>query len=126
MAKIKNDIIFIGALILIIAIIGGLTFVFRKEGSTVIVKVNNEIYGKYSLDEDRVVEIKSERGYNILVIEDGKAYVKDASCPGKYALTKCTNQRAISYNGEHIFCNENAVEIAIEGEINDNGLDIIS
>ena len=126
MAKIKNDIIFIGALVLLLAIIGGAVLIFRQEGSTVIVKVNNEVYGKYSLNEDRVVEIISEKGYNILVIENGKAYVSDASCPGKDAFTKCTNQRAISYSGQHIFCNENMVEIAIEGKINDEGLDIIS
>ena len=124
--KIKNDIIFIVALVLILAIIGGLMFLFGEEGNTVVVKIDGELFGEYPLNEDRVVEIRSEHGYNIMVIKDGQVYVEDADCPGKYAWTKCTNQSPISYTWQHIWCQENMVEISINGKVEDGGLDIVS
>ena len=47
--KIKNDIIFIGVLLLIFALAGGVLLLFREEGSSVEVKIDGELYGVYSL-----------------------------------------------------------------------------
>ena len=129
--KIKNDIIFIVALLLALALIGGCLLLFRKEGVAVEVKVAGEIYGMYSLSENQTVEIRTgENGenYNILVIEDGKAYVSEANCPGADTyFHKCTNKKPISYTGESILCREHLLVIAIVGgEENSDGLDIIS
>ena len=123
--KAKNDIIFIGALVLILAIVVVATLVFRKEGSSVEVTVNGKLYGKYSLAVDRTIEIRSgENGenYNILVIENGKAYVSDANCPGldNYVF-KCTNQRPIQHVGRSIACNEHGVVVSISGDYQEGG-----
>ena len=124
--KIKNDIIFIAILLLVIAIAGCLLLVFRKEGDMVKVTVNGELYGEYSLNKDRVVEIKSENGYNVLVIEDGTAYIKDASCPDGV----CSAHRPIKHGGASIICLPNKVVVSIESNGNsveeDNELDIVS
>ena len=118
--KAKNDIIFIGALVLILAIIICAMLIFREEGKSVEVLLNGELYGRYSLSENRTVEIRSgENGehYNILVIENGKAYVHDANCPGldNYVF-KCTNQRPIQHVGRSISCNEHGVVVVISGK----------
>ncbi len=121
--KIKNDIIFIAALILVLVIIGGCILLFRKEGSTVKVTVDGQLFGTYSLEQDRIVEIKTERGHNILVIENGTAYIKEASCPDGV----CSSHRPIRFSGSSIICLPNKVVVSIEGdEKDDGGLDVIS
>ncbi len=127
--KIKNDIIFIVAVILILGIVVGATFLFREEGATVVVSVDGKVYGTYSLDENQTVEIKSGKNnesYNVLVIENGTAYVREANCPGVLAHLKCTNQKPIHYTGQSIICREHRVVIEIKGGEEQSGPDIIS
>lgn len=118
--KIKNDIIFIGALLLVIALFGAGLLLFRKEGTTVKVTIYGKFFGVYSLGENRMVEIKTETGYNLLVIEDGVAYVKEANCPDGI----CSSHRPIKYGGESILCKPNGIAISIESD--EGGLDIVS
>lgn len=121
--KIKNDIIFIGVLLLIFALAGGTLLLFREEGSSVEVKIDGELYGVYSLSKDQRIEIRTgENGeeYNVLVIKDGRAYVESASCPDGI----CASHRPISYKGASIICLPNKVVIAIISETED-GPDII-
>ena len=127
--KIKNDIIFIAAVVLILGIIAGAMVLFREEGATVVVSVNGKHYGTYSLFENQTVEIKSgenDENYNVLVIKDGVAYVSDANCPGVLAHLKCTNQDPIHYSGQSIICQEHMVVIEIKGGEDGSGPDIIS
>lgn len=132
--KIKNDIVFIVALIFVLAIIGACILAFGKtgfftgkKGNTVKVVVNGELYGTYSLENDQIIQIKSENGYNYLVIENGKAYVREASCPDGV----CSSHRPISFVGASIVCLPNKVVVSIEqnesqGGNDSGGLDIVS
>ncbi len=123
--KIKNDIILVVLLLVVIAIFGLVMLLTREEGQSVEVKVYGSVYGTYPLNEDRVVEIRSGDDYNILVIEDGKAYVREANCPGADTYYhKCTNKKPISYRGESILCKEHGVVIAIIGGEEGEGPDI--
>ena len=119
--KAKNDIIFIGALVLVLTVIGGALLSFRQVGNTVKVTVDGELYATYPLDENITVEIKTENGYNILVIENGAARVEKASCPDGV----CSSHRPISFGGASIICLPNKVVVSITSE-DDSGLDIIS
>jgi len=124
--KAKNDIIFIVAVVLLIGLAAGAMLLFRQEGGAVEVKVNGKLYGTYSLSKDQVIEIRSGDDYNILVIENGKAYVREANCPGADTYYhKCTNKKPISYKGESILCKEHGVVIAIVGGKEGEGPDII-
>ena len=107
--KIKNDIILVSVLvgIILLAILGIL--LFRESGNTVKVTVDGNIIGEYSLNKDKTVEIKSDRGTNLLVIKDGKAHVERASCPDGI----CSSHRPISYGGESIICLPNKVVIEV-------------
>lgn len=128
--KLKNDIIFIAAVLLLIAIAAGATLLFREEGAYVSVTVGGELYGKYPLSVDRTVEIRSGKdgeNYNILVIEGGRAYVSEANCPGADTYYhKCTNKKPIGFTGESILCREHLLVIAIEGAGEPSGPDIVS
>ena len=121
--KIKNDIIFIGALLLVFALAGGALLLLREEGNSVEVKIDGELYGVYSLSKDQRIEIRTgENGeqYNVLVIKNGRAYVESASCPDGI----CASHRPISYKGASIICLPNKVVVAIISETED-GPDII-
>ena len=121
--KIKNDIIFIVALLLVLAIVGGCLLLFRKEGNTVKVTVDGQTFGTYSLDKNQTIEIKTEKGYNLVVIENGTVRVEEASCPDGV----CSSHRPIRFSGASIICLPNKVVVSIENKENDRGgLDIVS
>ena len=127
--KKRNDIIFIVAVLLILGVIAGAMLLFRTEGAVVEVSVDGKFYGEYSLSVNQTVEIitgKNGEDFNILVIEDGKAYVSEANCPGVLAHLKCTNQNPISYTGESIICEDHRVVISIKDGEEKSGPDIIS
>ena len=122
--KIRNDIILIFSLIVILGIIGLCFMFFRGEGNTVTVTVDGKIFGTYSLDEDISVEIRTgENGenLNVLVIEDGRAYVKNATCPDGI----CASHKPIFRNGESIVCLPHRVVITADS-VDSNQPDIIS
>ena len=119
--KTKTDLILIAVLLLVVAGAALILFLSRMPGDTVVVTVDGQLWGEYSLSEDRTVEIKNGDGYNLLVIESGKAYVRQASCPDGI----CSSHRPISHNGESIICLPNKVVIEIRSSGSDQP-DIIS
>ena len=118
----RNDVIFISALLLILAIICLGFFLFREEGSTVTVEVGGEIYGEYSLSRDTVVDIVTGDGeVNRLVIRDGKAFVETATCPDGI----CVGHRPISRKGESIVCLPHQIVIKVTDNGVEEGPDIV-
>ena len=113
--KAKNDIIFIAAILVLAVVAGLLLLFFRTIGDRVIVTVDGKIFGEYSLNEERIVEIRNGEGYNILVIRDGKAYIDEASCPDGI----CSDHRPIEYSGESIICLPNKVVVEVHTEDRD-------
>ncbi|MBO7250033.1 MAG: NusG domain II-containing protein [Clostridia bacterium] len=115
--KRKNDIIFIAALILMVTLLALALFLFKEEGVAVIVRVDGEVFGEYSLSEDREVEILTEQGRNLLVIKEGKAEIIEASCPDGI----CEKHRAVSRDGESIICLPNKVVVEIAASYSSDG-----
>ena len=109
--RIKNDVILIITLAIIVSSFGAAYFFLREEGRTVCVKVDGVVYGEYSLDADMTLEIVSEKGHNLLVIESGAARVESASCPDGI----CSSHRPVSRVGESIVCLPNKVSITVKG-----------
>ncbi len=110
--KIKNDIIFIAALLITVSLIGACVFFMRGEGDAVEVTVDGELYGKYLLSADTRVEIRTGEGdgqLNVLVIKDGYAYVELATCPDGI----CAGHKKISRDGESIVCLPHKVVITV-------------
>ena len=112
--KFRNDLIFIAAILVIVAMVAAVLFFLRGEGSTVQVEVDGTVIGTYPLSVDREVEIKTgENGeeLNLLVIKDGKATVTAATCPDGI----CAAHRPISREGESIICLPHKVVITVIG-----------
>ena len=111
--KLRNDLILIGALLLLLLTVWLCVLLFREEGDVVIVRVAGEEYGRYSLTRDAEVEIRTgERGeeLNRLVIREGKAMVTEATCPDGI----CAAHKPISHDGESIACKPHRVVIVVD------------
>ena len=124
-SKIKNDIIFIFALLLLISIIGIATILFRSEGAFVTVSVDGKSVGSYNLDNDLSLEIltgENDNQINRLVIKDGRAFVSEATCPDGI----CAKHKPIFREGESIVCLPHKVVITVKGIGNTDTPDIIS
>lgn len=87
----KLEIILIAAMLLV-GVLMIVVMSFAKGGTKVVVSVDGEEYGVYSLHKNREIEIKSEEGINILKIENGQANMISATCPDKI----CVNMFPIS------------------------------
>ena len=107
--KRKNDLVLIVAILLVLAIAAVALFFLMQEGDTVVVLVDGEVWGEYALGEDQTVEIRTDMGYNLLVIQGGEASVREASCPDGI----CSSHRPVSREGESIICLPNRVVVEI-------------
>ena len=112
--KFRNDLIFIAAILAVVALGAAALFFLRGEGSTVQVEVDGTVIGTYPLSVDREVRIiTGENGeeLNLLVIKDGKATVTTATCPDGI----CAAHRPISRKGESIICLPHKVVVTVVG-----------
>lgn len=122
--KLKNDLIFIGVLLLVVIAVGLSLWLFRGEGDSVTVSVDGKVVGVYSLSKDMTLDIQTGEkgeGHNLLVISGGKAYVASASCPDGI----CASHKPISRNGEAIVCLPNRVVITVTVEEDDQAPDVV-
>ena len=121
--KTRADLILIAAFLIVSLTALGLFFLLGEEGAYVVVTVNGEEFCRLPLNENTEIRIPSRAGgYNLLVIEDGHAYVREASCPDGV----CAAHFPISLTGESILCKPNWVAIYVEGGEESDGLDVIS
>lgn len=117
----KKEVILL-LIIFVVIVIVALVFYgkSRETGDKVIVTVDNEEYGVYSLSEAQEIpiEINGEVA-NYLVIKDGYADVTDANCPDHL----CVNMKSISLDGETIVCLPNKMIVEIESKDNQSQID---
>ena len=109
----KRDVVFLGALFLILLAGAAWFYFFRQDaGGIVEVTVDGTLYGTYALDKNQTVDIIiGETKTNTLVIQNGMADMIEASCPDKL----CVHQKAISRTGETIVCLPNKVVAEVKG-----------
>ena len=117
--RIRYDIVLIVSLLLTALIAAGFLFLFRREGASVEVEIDGVRTAAYSLDTDG--EYVLNGGTNILVIEGGAAYIKEADCPDK----TCVRKGRISYVGQSAVCLPNRVSVTVIGE-DARGVDLVS
>ena len=115
--KMLSDIILVAVLLVISLSVFLVFYLTRTEGDTVVVSVDGVKVAEYPLSIDGVYYLNG--GTNVLVIEDNKAYIREANCPG---YQDCVEQGRISFVGESIVCLPNKVVVEIVGE--GDGLDI--
>lgn len=104
----KNDIIVISIIVVIAVVILVFISLYKKQGSTVVVTIDDELYKVYDLDEDITAILDTG---NTLVIQDNEAYVSESTCKDKV----CIHHGRISAVGETIICLPHKLVIEIKG-----------
>ena len=114
----KRDLILIASILLVAIALFLVVEMTKEEGAGVTVKVDGIEVAEYSLAKNGTYSLNG--GTNILVIEDGKAYLSDANCPDKL----CVHQGKISMTGETITCLPNKLTVTVFGT--EESIDLIS
>lgn len=84
-------------------------------GDYLLVELDGKEYGRYPLDQDRIVEVKSNKtGLNKIEIKDHKAKMIYANCPDGL----CMRMPRIGTKGETIIClpHKLYLEVISEGD----------
>lgn len=107
--------------VMLLAIAGSILLIKdcnKEVGGYVEVTINGVKVNTYPLDVDATYTLNN--GTNILVIEDGYAFMKEANCPDYL----CIKQGKIKYNGQSITCLPNKINVKVVAA--NSGVDIIS
>ena len=110
----KNDVFFIS--FLAVFCIAVCVWVYKGgavEGSNILITVDGEEYGTYSLFEEQTITIGEGDTQNVIEIKGGKAYMREASCPDQL----CVDQNEISFDKESIICLPNKVVITVISDV---------
>jgi len=109
---IKKNITWItGGVVLAIALLLYIvSFVFSPDNNQIIVLVDGRQQGKYSLQDTQEIKIETEYGYNLLVIENGKAYVAEADCDNQV----CVHSQPVNERGGQVICMPHRVVIRLD------------
>lgn len=86
-------------------------------GAQAVVTVEGREIGRYPLKKSGTFPLNG--GTNILVVENGEAWVSEANCPDKV----CMGMGKISRNGEFIACLPNRLLVVVEGAAEDSPVD---
>lgn len=120
----KRDWYLIAGLLLIAGFMAlVIQFKGQREGNEILITVDGERYGTYSLVKDQEILITGKAGSNLVHIKNGEAWMEEADCPDGY----CMRQGKISRANETIVClpHKLVVEV-IAGEKTDNTADVIA
>lgn len=117
----------LAAAVLTAALVSGLAFRHDisksragNAGGVLEVTIDGALYGSFPLKEDMETTITTSYGSNTVVIEQGRAYVKEADCPDKI----CAGMPRISQDGEMICCLPHRLFLTVRTE-GDSGYDAI-
>ena len=110
--KRKMDIIVIGSLLVVSLLVLLIATVTRVPGATVVVEIDGNQVAEYPLDLNGTYTLNG--GTNVLVIENGRAYLNYSNCPDH----TCERSK-IQYVGQKIVCLPNLVTVSITGESDD-------
>lgn len=101
------DLLLIGGLLLLALLCYFLFADSKSQGDVAVVRVNGEETGRYPLHVNGRYELNG--GSNILIIENGSAYLEDADCPDKL----CVRQGKVKLDGQCITCLPNRLTVTI-------------
>ena len=117
--KYRLDIIVIAAILLASIALLLIMTLTREEGAAVVVEIDGKTVATYSLYQNG--EYSLNGGTNVLVIENGQAYLNYSNCPDH----TCEKTGKIQYVGQTIVCLPNLLTVTIKGEAS-GGVDFVS
>ena len=115
--RLYRDLALIAGFLLLAAILFFTMRWGKTDGTLVVVRVDGQETARYPLDADGQYALNG--GTNILVIQDGAAYLIDADCPDKL----CVRQGKIRVSGQVITCLPNRLTVTVYGA--DGGVDLV-
>ena len=119
--KYTRDLLIVGILLLAALLLFVLMRSRQEKATTssaqAVVTVDGEEIGRYPLGVSGTFSLNG--GSNILVVENGEAWVSEASCPDKV----CMGMGKISRNGEFIACLPNRLIVVVEGAAEERPVD---
>lgn len=120
----KFEFLLLAGLIAIGALLALVLLLTRKEGAVVTVRVSGQVVEQFSLhDTVRYTITGADGGTNLLIVQDGEAWLEDADCPD--AL--CVGMGKIHLNGQSIVCLPHEVVIEIVGGATEQtGIDLVA
>jgi len=108
----KNDIYLIAAAVLLAAAVWLWTNGIQNKdaGEEVIVCKDGEVFYSGLLSMETTITVEDDKGnVNIVLVKDGKAIMKEASCPDQI----CVQTRPVGKDGQSIICLPNRVSIEV-------------
>lgn len=116
----RNDLLLLTGCLLAALVLGGLWLLLRQGGRFVVVEQSGRETARYALGEDRTERIEGQGGYNLLIIEGGEVYLREADCPNLL----CVKTGKIRYAGQSIVCLPHKLAVRIVGGA--SGLDAVT
>lgn len=116
----KADIILFIAIMIIGLSVTAFLAMYKSDGDKVHITLRGELYGTYSLLQDKTIEIQNGDDLNTVVIKDGAVSVKSSNCHNQV----CVKHAEIHQSGESIICLPHRLVVEIQGE--GGGYDAIS
>ena len=109
----RNDCILAAILLFLSFAVSLFTYIrgYSRDASIVVVAIDGEVYGTYSLYEDREIVIDNGYGHNLIRISEGRVHISESDCEGG----DCLAMGHISKSGERIVCLPHRLEIYIKG-----------
>lgn len=108
----RNDFLLMGAFLIIsLCLLLYQNTIGAKTGAVIVILQDGKEIGRYPLKEEMELFIEGNYGENLLVILDGKAFIKEADCPDRL----CVKQKAISRQGESLICLPHRLVVTVEG-----------
>ena len=112
--KLLADAILVSSLLLVALSVLFFLNLTREQGAVARVSIDGKTVAEYPLSINGKYTLNG--GTNVLVIEEGKAYLVYSECPDKTCVFgNGVHGNKISYNGERIVCLPNKVMIEIVG-----------
>ena len=116
--KLIRDLVLAGSLLLAAVILLLVINGTRESGGVAVVRVDGVETERLPLSVNGTFPLNG--GSNILIIQDGQAWMSEANCPDLI----CVRQGKIHYSGQVITCLPNRLTVTIEGG-ESGGVDLI-
>lgn len=122
----KLPVLTIGDFILIIFLIflsaGTYSEIYTNNGSTVAVYIDNRLVAEYMLENDRIFDIKVDKGNVKVCVKNRKVSVLSSTCRRQV----CVKSGKISRSYQQLVCAPNHVLIEIKGKSGEKDIDAIT
>ena len=84
--KKRDMILFVSIIASSLITLAALWLILTPRGEVAIVSVDGKEYASLPLDEDTELLVSTEYGENLVVVEDGEVYIREADCPDKVCV----------------------------------------